>query len=397
MHITVTNNNGSVVLSLNGRLDIAANAQAVADIESLLAQCGVIRDLTCDAGGLDYISSSGLRILMGLSKRYNNFSVVNCKSDVYQVFDLTGFTKIMPIKKALRHLSVDGCQVIGAGGVGTVYRLDEDTIIKVFREETTIDEVQTEITMAKESFVLGMPTAISYDIVHVGNRLGLVYELLNADTLSRCASKEPERIDEFARMYAQLFKQLHSIHVPLNSVIPSALEAEVKAVKHIGRYFNAADIDLLLRVVDCIPAGDRLLHCDLQTKNAMMQNGELMLIDMGEVGYGHPLVDLGHSYSSMVSLVGPYEVIIGMPAELGHDLWHRMIGYYFEGCSAAELAHRLEQIKAVSVVRNFSWLALSDSFPESLISECQQLFEERVTRHKDEIMAICQTLDDFAI
>lgn len=395
MEISVTINKGQAVLSLKGRLDTAATAQAVADIDSQLAQCGPINELLCDASELVYISSSGLRILMGLAKRYNNFKVVECKPAVYQVFDMTGFTKIMHIEKALRHLSIEGCQIIGAGGVGKVYRLDDDTIIKVFRDETTIDEVQNEVTMAKEAFVLGMPTAISFDIVRVDNQLGLVYELLNADTMSYCVKREPDRIDEYARMYAQLFKQLHSIHVPLSSCIPSALENMVKAVKHIGRYFDTAKIDLLLRIVGSIPQDDRLLHCDLQSKNAMIQNGEPMLIDMGEVGYGHPLIDLGNSYSSMVTLLGDFEQIIGLPQSLARELWNRMIGYYFEGADAVEQAHRIEQIWAISIVRNFSWLALSDSFPEDLIRQCQDAFDERVVRHKDHLLAVCETFGDF--
>ena len=58
---------------------------------------------------------------------------------------------------------------------------------------------------------------------------------------------------------------------------------------------------------------------------------------------------------------------------------------------------RIEQIWAVSVVRNFSWLALSDSFPEDVIRQCQDAFDERVMRHKDHLLAVCDTFDDFKI
>jgi len=396
MEVKVTNNNGRVVMAVEGRLDTAASASVVADVNRLLAECGTVTSLVLDAGRLDYISSSGLRILLDLSKRYNDFSIIEATPVVYQVFDVTGFTKIIPIQKALRRLSVDGCEIIGVGGVGTVYRIDDDTIIKVFREETTMDELKTEITLSKEAFILGMPTAISFDIVQVGRRLGLVYELLRADTLSACVRREPERIDEFARLYAGLFRQLHSIHVPLGSAIPSALEREMGAIRHISRYFDKSSIDLLLSIADEIPKDNRLLHCDLQTKNAMVQqSGELMLIDMGEVGYGHPLIDLGHAYSSMVSLLGPYEDIIGLTRPLGQEIWNRMITYYFENTSQAELEHRIEQIQAVSVIRNFAWLALSDSFPDVLVRQCQDAFDERVTRHRDHLLDVSRTFNDW--
>lgn len=397
MNIDIRHEGDSVTLILAGRLDTATSAKASADIERALATVPVISRLTCDAGQLEYISSSGLRILLSLAKRYKDFRITEVQSLVYEVLDTTGFTKMMTVERALRQLSVEGCEVIGVGGVGTVYRLDGDTIIKVFREGTTIEEVRREITMSKEAFVMGMPTAISFDVVRVGSQYGLVYELLQADTLSACIKREPERIDEFARKYAELFHQLHAIEVPGESSVPCAIERERQQIRHIRRYFPQESIDLMLRIVDAIPNANRLLHLDLQTKNAMVQNGELMLIDMGEVGYGHPLLDLGHAYSAMVTLVGDYDKIIGMPRELGQKLWSRAIDYYLEGMPAEVVKQRKAQIEVVSCVRSFSWLALSDSFPEAVINECKAVFDERIARRKDYILDVCKTFGNWTL
>lgn len=397
MNIDIRHEGDSVTLILAGRLDTATSAKASADIERALATVPVISRLTCDAGQLEYISSSGLRILLSLAKRYKDFRITEVQSMVYEVLDTTGFTKIMTVERALRQLSVEGCEVIGVGGVGTVYRLDGDTIIKVFREGTTIEEVRREITMSKEAFVMGMPTAISFDVVRVGCQYGLVYELLQADTLSACIKREPERIDEFARKYAELFHQLHAIEVPGGSSVPCAIERERQQIRHIRRYFPQESIDLMLRIVDAIPNANRLLHLDLQTKNAMVQNGELMLIDMGEVGYGHPLLDLGHAYSAMVTLVGDYDKIIGMPRELGQKLWSRAIDYYLEGMPAEVVKQRKAQIEVVSCVRSFSWLALSDSFPEAVINECKAVFDERIARRKGYILDVCKTFGNWTL
>lgn len=397
MTIQFTNNNGDATITLCGRLDTSVSTEIKSEIDKNLATAENINSLTMDAEGLEYISSSGLRILLVLAKSYKNFKVINVNPDVYDVLNMTGFSKIINVERALRQLSIDGCEQIGVGGVGTVYRLDGDTIIKVFREGTTIDEVRKEITMSKEAFVMGTPTAISFDIVKVGSQYGLVYELLNAETLSSCIKRAPERIDEYARQYANLFRQLHSIEVPADSNVPDAIEHERQQILHVSRYFPKESIDLLLQILDTIPTGNRLLHLDLQVKNTMMQDNELMLIDMGEMGYGHPVLDLGHAYSSMVLLIGNYDAIVGIPRELGKKFWDLAINYYFEGLPADVIEQRKAQIDVVARIRNFSWLALSDSFPESVINECKVLFDQRITARRDYILDVCKTFKDWTL
>ena len=232
------NDEGEATLTLSGRLDTSVSSKVSNDIERLLATAGTIQHFTVDASHLEYISSSGLRILLMLAKRFKHYRITEVNPEVYDVLNMTGFTKMMTVERALRQLSVEGCEVIGVGGVGIVFRLDDDTIIKVFREGTTMEEVLKEITMSKEAFVMGMPTAISFDVVKVGSQYGLVYELLHAQTLSACLKQAPERIDELARKYADLFRQMHDIRVPANSCVPDALEHERSQVQHIQRYLQ---------------------------------------------------------------------------------------------------------------------------------------------------------------
>ena len=406
MATRITRNGDEVIISFAGRLDTGTSAEVGAEINNALNRLTEatgetpFTQVTMDASQMEYISSSGLRILLSLSKRYKGFRVKDVQPQVYDVLDTTGFTKILTVERSMRRMIIDGCQLIGVGGVGTVYRLNGDTIIKVFREGTTLDEVRREITMSKEAFVLGMPTAISFDIVKVKRPTpgpetsetdcyGLVYELLNAETLSSVVKQHPEQLEQYALKYADLLRQMHDIEVPLGGNVPSAKERELEQVNHIRRYFPQESVDMLLRIVESIPDANRLLHLDLQTKNVMVQDGELMLIDMGEVGYGHPMLDIGHAYSAMVTLVGDYDKIIGMPRELGRRVWDIAIDRYFDGLTADIVAQRKAQVEVVSCVRNFSWLSLSDSFPEDVIRECQSLFNERVANRFDYIMEVC--------
>jgi uncharacterized protein (TIGR02172 family) len=397
MKIHATKNGTCATVFLDGRLDSTTSPQAQADIDAALASLAPVERVVCDATRLDYISSSGLRILLSLCKRFPGFRLANVNNEVHEILEMTGFTKIMGVERAMRSLSVDGCEEIGRGGIGTVYRIDGDSIIKVFREGTTLDEVTREITLSREAFVLGMPTAISFDVVRVGKSYGLVYELLKAETLSQCIRKDPARLGEFARLYAGLFRQLHAIRVPPADPIPDAAAREEAAIRRISRHFDAGQTDILLAILSAIPRADRLVHGDLQTKNAMLRNGEPMLIDMGEVGFGHPLIDLGHACSAMYTFIGDYETVIGMPRATGAELWRRTMRCYFDGLPEAEFAHRMEQIEAASAIRNFTWMSLSDSFPEEVVNECREAFGERVAKRKDYLLDVAATFADWTL
>ena len=64
MTIQFTNNNGDATITLCGRLDTSVSTEIKSEIDKNLAAAENINSLTMDAEGLEYISSSGLRILL---------------------------------------------------------------------------------------------------------------------------------------------------------------------------------------------------------------------------------------------------------------------------------------------------------------------------------------------
>ena len=79
--------------------------------------------LNLDFAKLQYISSAGLRIVLKLKQKYDDTHVINAGLDVYDVLQMTGFTNIMDVKKAIKEMSVDGAEIIGEGFFSTVYRI----------------------------------------------------------------------------------------------------------------------------------------------------------------------------------------------------------------------------------------------------------------------------------
>ena len=309
----------TLTVFLEGRID--TNSAPAVEAE-LLGLCEQHPDaqITLDAAGLNYISSAGLRVLMKLRRRAKApLSVVNVSPEVYDIFVTTGFSELFRISKKLREISVEGCEKLGQGGNGAVYRLDEDKIVKVYKPWMKLDAIDRERSFARTAFVNGIPSVIAYDTVQVGDSLGVVFELLRSDTLGHAMRDNPEKLEAYVDQYVALAKTLHSTHIPAGS-FTRIQEVMHGRVDNLDKWCTAEEIALLHSIIDDIPDADTVTHNDLHPGNIMIQDGELVLIDMPEVTMGPPICDLVAIFRDMISAPQSTPDIIegsvGMSAEL---------------------------------------------------------------------------------
>lgn len=127
-NVTKTTYNGAFAIALHGHIDTANASQVEAAVRALL-EGQEFSVLVLDAQRLSYISSSGLRILLRLMKAGNPLKMINVSPEVYDILEITGFSEMMTVEKAFRQVSVEGCEIIGQGSNGIVYRLDAETIV----------------------------------------------------------------------------------------------------------------------------------------------------------------------------------------------------------------------------------------------------------------------------
>jgi uncharacterized protein (TIGR02172 family) len=327
MNITSTVNDDRLLIALAGRIDTNNAAQVEQDILALIAQ-NPGKTPAFDAAELEYISSAGLRVLMKVRKAAKvSVAVENVSPDVYEIFETTGFTEILEVKKALRKVSVEGCELLGQGGNGSVYRLDEDKIVKVYKPWMKLEEIQREQSFARTAFVNGVPSVIAYDVVQVGDCLGVVFELLKSDTLGHAIAAHPEKLEEYVDQYVALAKTLHSTHVAPGTF------TELRQVLHgrvpkLAQWCSQEEMDLLDSLIDCIPDSDTLTHNDLHPGNIMIQDGELVLIDMPEVTIAPPICDLVSIFRDMISAPKSTPDAIESSVGMGVDLIQKT-GYLF--------------------------------------------------------------------
>lgn len=323
--------NGVLTVYLTGHID-STNADSIEEQINELRNANEHTSLIIDIKDLAYISSAGLRIMLKLRRVYQDLRITNASREVYEIFDMTGFTQMMTVEKAYREFDVTGCEVVGEGANGKVYRIDRDTIVKVYKDADSLDEIKRERELARTAFVLGIPTAIPYDVVKVGDTYGSVFELLNAKSYAELLREDASQLDLIAKKIAEVAKIMHTTQAP--DTLPHQRDTALRWVDVVENCFTPQQHQKLKGLVENLPENGTMLHGDFHIKNIMAQNGETLLIDMDTLCTGHPIYELAFMFNAYrgfgVNDKSKIEDFLGISIDTARKLWRRSLGYYLE-------------------------------------------------------------------
>jgi uncharacterized protein (TIGR02172 family) len=346
-------NDGTLTVCMSGRVD-SVNASEIEAEMTAARESAPGAAIVIDAEQLTYISSAGLRILLRLRKIESNLTVINVSSEVYDILEMTGFTEMMTVKKAYRHLSVDGCEMIGKGANGAVYRYDPETIIKVYFNPDALPEIQRERELARKALVLGINTAIPYDVVRIGDSYGTVMELLDAEPLSKLIKNDPEHLDVSLKYYVDMLKQIHGTEVKPGDM-PDMKQVALGWAKFDMDYLPEELGKKLYDMVDVVPDRHTMMHGDYHTNNIMIRDGEALLIDMDTLCMGHPIFELGSMFNAFVGFSELDNSVtmnfLGFPHELAVTFWRKALAMYLETEDSARFDEVESKAKIIGYMR----------------------------------------------
>ena len=285
-----------------------------------------------DFSELRYISSAGLRIILKVKQKFDDTHITEASLEVYDVLNMTGFTNIMDVKKALKVVDVSGAQVIGEGFFSTVYRVDKDTIVKVFKRTSDAGQIERERKLAKQAFVLGIPTAISFDIVKADNKLGVRFEMLDCISLKNDFKEHPDQYDSLLDKYVNLLKKINTTDC-MDSVVPNIKQFYLKKLEICKETLEDKDYKKCLNLINSIPERNTFVHGDCHFKNIMVQGDEFLLIDMDTLSRGHPIFELAALRAPYVAFeeddTGNSERFLDMPGTFCVKLYNDIVDKYF--------------------------------------------------------------------
>ena len=309
--------------------------------------------LKLDFSNLRYISSAGLRIVLKLKQQFNNVEIVEASLEVYDVLSMTGFINIMTVKKAMKRLYVSGAEVIGEGFFSTVYRVDKDTIVKVFNRTSDPEQIERELRLSKQAFVLGIPTAISFDIVKVDDKLGVRFEMLDCISLKNAFKNYPERYEELLDRYVALLKKINTTDSNNMQGLPNMKKLFLEKISAIKDYLEPKYFEQAKKLLESIPDRTTFIHGDCHFKNIMVQGDDYLLIDMDTLSKGHPMFELALIRAPYVGFEqddpGNNERFLGFAPEFTKKLYEDIVERYY-GQINQEILDKLELICSIHMI-----------------------------------------------
>ena len=376
----ITENEGKTTFYLEGRIDTNNAPQVEKEIFDAIE--GKTSDIVIDAEKLEYISSAGLRVLMKLRKSIDKqLPVINVSRDVYDIFETTGFIELFDVKKAYRKVDVSGMKLIGQGATGSVYRSDDETVIKVFNKDVNFDMIiNAENDKARKAFLSGVPTAIPYDIVRIGDCYGTVYEMLDAKDLVSVITEDKAHLEDYIKLFAKTVREMHSIKVDTGKFVP-AKTASLRSLSMLASILDEEEMRKVREIYENIPDRDTFTHGDCHIGNVMLKDGELMFIDLVAAGAGHPIFDMVSMYSLFVERANDKAAIAQSPvlrnftAEEINRIWNVFIHAYLDTDDETLIKKAESQIRGISAVRRLYAVIFVPGLitPEALRAMKQQI------------------------
>jgi uncharacterized protein (TIGR02172 family) len=317
MNVTYRIDKDILYIAVEGRVDASNAADAEKKIFEI-KNANSDKHVVVDADHLEYISSAGLRVILKLRREAPKLAIINVSQEVYEVFDMTGFTDMVTVEKAYRRMSVEGCEFIAKGANGAVYRYDAETIVKTYFAKDALPEIKQERENARRAFVLGINTAIPYGIVRVGENYGTVTELLNAESVTQIIRKDQAHLEQPVKYYIDMLKSIHAIEANPGE-LPDMKQTALAWADFVSAHLPEEQGKKLRALVEAVPQRNTLMHGDYHTNNIMVQNGEPLLIDMDTLCMGHPVFELGSMFNAFIGY-----------SELDHEVTMNFFGYTHE-------------------------------------------------------------------
>ena len=241
-------------------------------------------------------------------------------------------------------------EAFGGGGFGTSYynKTDDSVILKLNKPSVSEDAARKEFQRSKAVYDMGIPSAEPLEYVTDGQRYGMIVERIQGkESFGRIIADHPERLEELAGMTADYTKALHAI--PCDTEVFDSVPLRTRSLIAVSKDIPDNIKTRLLGYIDELEPVTTCLHGDINPCNIIIAQGKVYWIDLGDFGYGDPLMDfciLAHMHH-----FGPNPVLRNLfhMDRKALKLFYEAMGrqYFGPRWNTPELKEKMEQISQI--------------------------------------------------
>lgn len=195
----------------------------------------------------------------------------------------------------IREIDVTELEVVGVGKNAEVYKLDEERIVKLYRETVTYEVAYSQYLTSKYAWEFGVNTAKVYDFVKCGEKYGIIFEYIKAQKLAKYMTNSGEAKGIVANKLGKMLSEFHSIKVDTDKVPPLKTVYRRK-VERFSKFMTPEQIERAMALIDLLPGKPVVLHGDFHKGNIFVKDGEFMVIDLDNMSVGSPMFDFIKMY-----------------------------------------------------------------------------------------------------
>jgi thiamine kinase len=183
-------------------------------------------------------------------------------------------------------------QFLGSGREAVVYALDDDRVLKVFRDVGAGGRALAEYTTALMLHAHGLPVAMPLEVTQWDGHPALVSRRIGGRDLNAALAAAPWKVAAVARLLAEVQVAWHRHPAP--SGLPS-----VHSIVETRLLSNTAIavplVDAALSELSSLPAGDRICHGNLHLGNVLVEGGSPVVVDCSDASQGDPMAEVAHT------------------------------------------------------------------------------------------------------
>ena len=236
----------------------------------------------------------------------------------------------------------------GANGASYDHKTDKNTMLKMYFRN--FDAAKLELELARKVYAAGISTPEPGDLVTDGKTMGIRFRRIDGKkSYSRACGDNPDRIEEYAREFAQLCKKLHSVHVDTSQF--ENVKDRLYNMLAANPFFTDEQKRKIHDFIAAAPDADTAIHGDLQFSNGIFveENGirTPYFIDLGDFCYGYPMFDIGMVYlCCFLNDEAWTQEVFHMTNDMAKRFWYAFAPEYFGSDANLEEIEKTARIYA---------------------------------------------------